>query len=47
MTKMIPLAEAKKQFSAIIKRVGDCRIIYERTAHTISILTIKHRTRVY
>ena len=28
-------------------RVGDYRIVYELAAHTISILTIKHRTRVY
>jgi mRNA interferase RelE/StbE len=28
-------------------RVGDYRIIYERTAHTISILTVKHRKHVY
>ncbi len=28
-------------------RVGDYRIVYELAAHTISILTIKHRKHVY
>ena len=28
-------------------RVGDYRIVYELAAHTITILTVKHRKRVY
>jgi mRNA interferase RelE/StbE len=28
-------------------RVGDYRIVYELVAHTISILTVKHRKHVY